>query len=71
VVRASELDQHLKNFEAGKNDPLILFCEDGHLSMAEAERLQRQGYTQVYVIEGGTDGLLREADDFPSSGSIR
>lgn len=69
VVPASDLAEHLKTYELGFDYPVILVCEDGRLSMSEAQRLIDQGFMQVYVVEGGTDGLLRESDDFSSSGS--
>lgn len=70
VVRSSDLLQYLKNFEIGKESPVILMCEDGRLSMSEALHLEKKGYNQVYVVEGGTDGLLRESDDFASGNNM-
>lgn len=69
VVQAPFLKEHLKNFKVGTHEPIILVCEDGRLSLSKAEELQKKGFEQVYVVEGGTDGLLREADD-SSSGNI-
>lgn len=70
VVPASELMEHLKTYDLGFDYPVILVCEDGRMSTSEAQKLIDQGFMQVYVVEGGTDGLLREADDFSSSGNI-
>lgn len=70
VVSAPDLFEHLKTFELGFDYPVILVCEDGRLSASEAQKLMDQGFMQVYVVEGGTDGLLREADDWSSSGNI-
>ncbi len=71
VVQISDLSEHLKTFDLGFHFPVILVCEDGRMSTAEAQRLIDQGFMQVYVVDGGTDGLLREADDFSSSGSSK
>ncbi len=70
VVEASQLAEHLKTYDLGFNYPVILVCEDGRLSSSEAQKMIDLGFMQVYIVEGGTDGLLREADDFSSSGSI-
>lgn len=70
VVDSHFLMQHLENYKIGVHEPIILVCEDGRLSNSAALDLANKGYEQVYVVEGGTDGLLREADDFSSSGNI-
>jgi rhodanese-related sulfurtransferase len=63
VVPAQNLVEFLEASSVDKQSPIILFCEDGRLSWSQAGVLESKGYTQVYVVEGGTDGLLREADD--------
>jgi rhodanese-related sulfurtransferase len=61
VVRAPDLVEHLKNQGARPDDPIVLMCEDGRLSNAAAVDAEAAGFGQVYVVEGGLDGLLREA----------
>ncbi len=61
VVPASEVQNHLKRLQANPGDPLVLVCEDGRLSNGLATELETAGFKQVYIVEGGLDGLLREA----------
>jgi rhodanese-related sulfurtransferase len=61
VARRELLLTNLKNQKARKEDPIILLCEDGRLSLSAAEELEREGFSQVYVVDGGLDALLREA----------
>lgn len=41
--------------------PVLLVCLDGKLSSETADRLERSGYNQVYVVAGGVTGLVAEA----------
>ena len=61
VSRPEVLMTSLLQQKTGKDDPIILLCEDGRLSIATADQLGREGFTQVYIVDGGLDGLLREA----------
>lgn len=67
VVDPRDLEGFLKRQNLGQHSPVILMCEDGQMSNAFAQKLLSKGFTQVYTVEGGTDGLLRETDDLPSS----
>lgn len=40
--------------------PLILICETGDHSKRLAAQLEKSGHTNVYVVEGGAEGLLSE-----------
>lgn len=60
VVRRDQLLTNLKTRDARKDDPIILMCEDGRLSISAAGELEAAGFAQVYVVDGGLDGLLRE-----------
>ena len=40
-----------------KDAPIVLLCDDGLASAAEAEALEGVGFINVFVIEGGARGL--------------
>ncbi len=40
-----------------KSHPIVLICEDGEKSMQGARDLEKAGYTNVFVLRGGTDTL--------------
>lgn len=61
VVRSAEIKNHLQATHAQKTDPIVLLCEDGRLSASVGDLLDGAGYQQIYIVEGGLDGLLREA----------
>ncbi len=72
--RAHLDDLFLKAVKLGKEDPgtylqkeklsgihpVILLCENGRRSEKAARQLEKLGFTQVYVLEGGEAGLLSE-----------
>lgn len=60
-VRALDVPNHLQNLSTRVDEPIILLCEDGRLSSGIAADLESAGFTQVYIVDGGLDGLLREA----------
>jgi rhodanese-related sulfurtransferase len=59
-VRSADVQAYLTEKKISLDYPVILMCEDGRASGAVAERLGQLGYKNVYVVEGGTEGLLRE-----------
>lgn len=61
VVSSSQALSHLKNTDCRADDPIVLLCEDGRLSYSVARELEAAGFRQIYLTEGGLDGLLREA----------
>lgn len=61
VVSKTQVVDHLKNVKCGSDDPVVLLCEDGRLSHTVANELDSSGFKQIYLVEGGLDGLLREA----------
>lgn len=65
VVLAEDLIGYLEAHQIGREMPIVLFCEDGRLSWGQAQKLDAEGYSQVYVVQDGVDGMLREADDLP------
>jgi rhodanese-related sulfurtransferase len=61
VVRGTDVLNYLQNFGASKDEPVVLLCEDARISMKAAAELDAVGFHQLYVVDGGLDGLLREA----------
>jgi rhodanese-related sulfurtransferase len=61
VVTSTQVLTYLRNLESRVDDPIVLLCEDGRLSHTIAMQLEEAGFRQVYIVEGGLDGLLREA----------
>lgn len=44
-----------------RNTPLLIACDDGEIrSEIAAKDLQNMGYTQVYIVRGGTDDYLEQ-----------
>jgi|SRR5665213_1242935 len=54
------VEQYVKDQRFAKDAPLILVCENGQTSVRAAEKLEAEGFTNVYVIEGGVEGLVSE-----------
>ena len=49
------------NQQAGLKDrPVVLLCEAGKTSTSLAQELETQGFSNVYVVAGGYEGLLLE-----------
>lgn len=61
VVAGSQALSHLRNTDCRADDPIVLLCEDGRLSHSVGTELESAGFRQIYVVEGGLDGLLHEA----------
>ncbi len=43
--------QHLKNLD--KDKPVVVYCSVGYRSEKIAEKLEKEGFTQVYNLYGG------------------
>lgn len=48
-----EIDDHMRSMGVPLHHPVVFVCENGRRSTKAAERLEKQGYTQVYVLEDG------------------
>ena len=59
-VADRKLEDHLTTQNVDKNTPVVLLCENGRVSSAAAGRLEKKGFCNIYVIEGGIQGLLSE-----------
>ena len=59
-AEACEADRVLETVESKVSDlehPLVLVCEDGIISTDAASTLTVAGYRNVFVVEGGVNGL--------------
>ncbi|MGE4370003.1 MAG: rhodanese-like domain-containing protein [Burkholderiaceae bacterium] len=52
-------DINTKTGSLPKDKPLIVYCEQGRESMRIARSLRKQGFDQVYSIDGGLRGWLQ------------
>lgn len=63
-VHPDRLESFLLEKQVLKEYPIVLLCEDGRVSRAQGLLLDKNGYSNVYVIENGLQGLLSEARSF-------
>lgn len=54
-VPLSQLDDFLKNI--GKNQKIILFCQNGNRSKLTADYLIKKGFTNLFHLQNGIDAL--------------
>jgi monothiol glutaredoxin len=57
-ARALDADLMAELNEADRKTPLVFVCNQGVSSQDVAEHYRKQGFTEVYNLEGGTDRLL-------------
>jgi rhodanese-related sulfurtransferase len=57
---AADVEKHLRSLQLAKDQPVIMICENGKVSLAVAARLEALGFTNAYVVAGGIAGLLAE-----------
>lgn len=62
AVEPKAVAGHLQSLKSGKQFPIILMCETGATSSRVAAELERDGYSNIYVVEGGTEGLAAAGD---------
>ncbi len=60
TLAVADVPAHLNKLNLPKEQPVILVCETGKASQAAAQRLESLGYSNTYVVAGGTRGLLAE-----------
>ena len=58
-VPEKQLADHMKALEKFKNKPVIVSCASGRRSAAVADRLRKQGYTEVVALRGGIGAWLQ------------
>jgi rhodanese-related sulfurtransferase len=52
-IPQSQLDSRLKELEKHKAKPIIIACATGSRSRAASALLEKQGYAEVYNLQGG------------------
>ena len=52
-IPQAQLESRLKELEKAKSKPLIVACATGNRSRAASALLQKQGYAEVYSLQGG------------------
>lgn len=60
-LKVSEVQGYLAEKGSEKTLPIVLMCEDGIRAKQSAEELERKGYINVHIIEGGFKALGEEA----------
>lgn len=53
TIPYDEISQHLDELPSDKDAKIVLYCRSDRMSMIAAEELVRQGYTDVYNLDGG------------------
>lgn len=61
-----EISQHLDQLPADKDAKIVLYCRSDRMSNIAAEELVRQGYTDIYNLDGGF--VAWEQQGFPIEG---
>ena len=52
-ITLGRLKEKLYEFEAHKSDPILVYCQQGTRSKEACKQLVKEGFTQVYYLEGG------------------
>ena len=52
-IPVREMNEHLKELEQYKENPIILYCSNGNRSKVAAIQLEALGYKNLYVIKEG------------------
>lgn len=54
----TKLDERLGEIGKDKSKPVLVYCTLGGSSLTAAEKLRKNGYTEVYPLRGGINGWL-------------
>jgi rhodanese-related sulfurtransferase len=49
----------LKQLKISQDKPIVMVCQRGISAALVGERLKKQGYTRIYVLQGGMDAWLQ------------
>ena len=52
-VPYNEVEQYLRQFPPDKTAKIVLYCRSGSMSATAAKTLVKQGFTNVWNLEGG------------------
>jgi rhodanese-related sulfurtransferase len=55
-LRPNEVTRHFKHADPGRQEPLYITCWSGARARQAAERLELAGFTNLALVEGGTQG---------------
>lgn len=56
----SKLSEYLKKIADHKNKPILIACQNGTRSLSAAKLLTKEGFEQVFVINGGMDAWMED-----------
>ena len=60
TLGASEIDHLLETKNVAKDAAIILLCTDGQTSLIIFQALEKKGYTNVYLVDGGYQQMMTE-----------
>ena len=52
-ISLGRLKEKMYEFEANKDAPILVYCQQGTRSKEACKQLVKEGFTQVYYLEGG------------------
>lgn len=55
-ILAADLERNPKRLEKYKQRPVIVVCATGQKSVSIMNKLRKQGFDKVYVLQGGVNG---------------
>ncbi len=59
-IDSSEIDDLVKTEKIPKEFPILLLCQNGKASIKSYESLQKSGYSNVYLIDGGIQQMMTD-----------
>lgn len=60
AVTPAQVVNYIQTQKWIKEYPVVLLCESGQVSSQIARQLEATGYSNIYVVAGGAEGLLSE-----------
>lgn len=59
-IDALEVDTLVKTEKIPKEFPILLLCQNGRASIKSYEALQKAGFSNVYLIDGGIQQMMTD-----------
>lgn len=56
-IPLQDITTKIQNVVSNKNDVIIVYCEYGGRSRKALNKLKKMGYTNVYNLDGGIEGI--------------